>query len=79
MSDTQPLLPIPQNVTTPKHQNKKYRYCIEQMLYDRILAKNANISKKIFIPLIHQDFYDAYDLTKKIDTIHTTKNAHTTT
>jgi len=35
--------------------------------------------KEIFIPLIDQDFYDAYDLTKKIDTIHTTKNAHTTT
>jgi len=29
--------------------------------------------KEIFIPLIDQDFYDAYDLTKKIDTIHTTK------
>jgi len=35
---------------------------------------------EIFIPLIHQDFFDTYyDLTEKIDTIHTTKKTHTTT
>jgi len=45
------------------------------MLYYRILAKKMPIFRtEIFIPLIHQDFFDTYyDLTEKIDTIHTTK------